>query len=305
MFKTRIIGAFALASLAAAAPAENTVPLIVPTSWLSANLGDPKLVLLHVGDADEYASSHIPGARFVQMGEVSAPRGGALVLEMPAPERMDSVLESKGISDDSRIVVYMGKDWVTPAARVLLALDWAGLGGRVGVLEGGLPAWQAGGGAVTAEAPAATHGSLTVRPRPELLATAEEVRKGIGNEKVAIIDARDAGFYLDTTDNHMPRGGHIAGATNVPYTSLTSEDGSRLKDAGELRRIFREAGAEPGDRVIVYCHIGQQGSWVRLVARHLGYDARLYDGSFQEWSARSELPVEGESGRPRTDHGAH
>jgi thiosulfate/3-mercaptopyruvate sulfurtransferase len=303
MFKIRIIGALALVSLAAA-PADD-VPLFVPTSWLADHLDDPALVLLQVGEESEYAAGHIPGARFVQMGELSAPRGGALALEMPTPERMDSVLEAKGISDDSKVVVYMGKDWVTPAARVVLALEWAGLGGRVGVLEGGLPAWRAGGGAVTTELPEVARGSVTVRPRPELLAAAEAVREGIGNPKVAIIDARDAGFYLDTIDNHMPRGGHITGARSIPYTSLTNEAGDRLKSVAELRRIFRAAGAAPGDQVIVYCHIGQQGSWVRLVARHLGYDARLYDGSYQEWSARAELPVEGLSGRPRTDPGAH
>jgi thiosulfate/3-mercaptopyruvate sulfurtransferase len=294
-----LLATLAAAALQAASPSADT--MLVSTAWLAERLGDPKLVLFEIGDRGDYEAAHIPGARFLSLHDIAAPHEmgpdghhehDALALELPSPERLDSVLESHGVSDASRVVLYMGKDWTTPTARAYFTLAWAGLGRRVSVLDGGLPAWRAEGRAVSAEVPTPRRGSLTVKPQPELLADAAWIRARLRDPRVAVIDARDAGFYLDTLDNRMPRGGHIPGARNVPFTSLTREDGRILDDA-TLRARFRAAGAEPGDRVVVYCHIGQQGSWVWLVARRLGYDARLYDGSFQEWSARSELPVEG------------
>ena len=267
------------------------VPLVVSAAWLRDHASDPKLVVLYVGPKRQYDSVHVAGARFANLEALDAPRGAGLSLELPSVERADSAIERLGISNDSKVVLYT-TDWVTPAARVLLTLEWAGLGGRVGMLDGGFAAWQRAGGATGAEVPQFAAGSFTVKPHPELFADAATIRSALGTRRIAVIDARDAGFYLDTLDSHMPRGGHIPGAHSVPYTSLTDEQ-DMLKPAAELQRIFREAGAEKGKPVVVYCHIGQQGSWVRLVARTLGYDARLYDGSFQEWSANAAWPVEG------------
>ena len=279
------------APLAAAAQSP-AVPLVVSTAWLRDHASDPKIVVLYVGPKPQYDSSHVAGARFTAFEALDAPRGGGLSLELPSVERADSAIEGLGISNDSKVVIYT-TDWVTPAARVLLTLEWAGLAGRVGFLEGGFAAWQRAGGPVSAAVPQFATGSFSVRPRPELFADAAFIRSALGSNRIAVIDARDAGFYLDTLSTRMPRGGHIPGAHSIPYTSLTDEQ-DMLKPAAELQRIFREAGAEKGKPVVVYCHIGQQGSWVRLVARTLGYDARLYDGSFQEWSANAEWPVEGE-----------
>lgn len=289
-----------LATLAALAAQPADTPF-VSTAWLAERIDDPKLVLFEVGERSGYDAGHIPGAQFIEMRDVAAPHvmgpdghdPRALVLELPSPERLDSVLEARGVSDDSRIVLYMGKDWLTPTARVYFTLVWGGLGARVSVLEGGLPAWREAGHAVSVEIPTpATRGSVTIRPQPDVVTNADWVRAHLRDERVAVIDARAPEFYTDSADNHMPRGGHIPGARNVPFGSLTDSAGVPL-NAATLRDRFREAGAEPGDRVVVYCHIGQQGSWVWLVARSLGYDAKLYDGSFQDWSARSDLPVEG------------
>ena len=89
----------------------------------------------------------------------------------------------------------------------------------------------------------------------------------------------------------MPRGGHIPSALNIPFSSLVEESNNKFKSAETLSQLFNTAGVKQEDSVTTYCHIGQQASLLYFVARYLGYDTHLYDGSFEDWSRRTELPV--------------
>src|ERR1044072_5480414 len=104
--------------LAVAGPRES---LVVTPAWLAQHLHDPNLVLLHVGSKDGYEAAHIPGARFVQMSDVSVSSHAenVLMLEMPPADDLRKDLEALGISDDSRVVVYFGKDWISPSTRIV------------------------------------------------------------------------------------------------------------------------------------------------------------------------------------------
>ncbi len=200
--------------------------------------------------------------------------------------------ERLGVTDKSRIIAYFSKDWVTPTSRVYFTLDYLGLGDQTSILDGGLPAWIAEKRPVTTEIRTPRPGSFAPHPNAKLVVDAAWVSGNINKPGVAILDARDAKFYSGAEAGNMPRAGHIPGAKSIPFSTLVEDSNDKFKSAEALRVIFDTAGIKPKDSIATYCHIGQQASLLYFVARYLGYDAHLYDGSFQDWSNRSDLPVE-------------
>jgi thiosulfate/3-mercaptopyruvate sulfurtransferase len=269
--------------------------LLVTPAWLAQHLKDPDLVLLHVGDPKEYPAAHIPGARLVTQRDVSVSdhdmaKNTGLTLELPNADTLRARLAALGISDRSRIVVYYGNDWVTPSTRVILTLDHAGLGARTSLLDGGMQAWKAAGHPVTAEPAPTTVGTLSPLRTRQVTVDAAWVRSHIGAPGTRIIDARDPVFY-DGIEATPPRKGHIPSARSIPYGEIAHDD-LTIKSTSELAALFAKAGVGARDTVVAYCHIGQQGTAIVFAARALGHPVYLYDGSFQEWSRRTELPVE-------------
>lgn len=286
-----------VAHAAFASPRES---LLVSPSWLAENLRDPNLVLLHVGNADDYAKEHIPGARHVALSDIalSDHSGKGLMLEMPPAGDLRARLEKLGISDDSRVVVYYGKDWVSPATRVIFTLDYAGLGASASLLDGGMGAWTAAGRKTTAAATPVKSGKLSPLTIHPIVVDAPYVRASLGKSGVAIIDGRAPAFYdgVDTGGSHdqAHRTGHIAGARSIPYSEIV-DDSLRIRSEADLRALFAKAGVKTGDTIVAYCHIGQQATAVLFAARTLGHDVRLYDGSFEDWSRQQNAPVENPS----------
>ena len=300
-----LIPAVAFLALAFAAPAhaqsaDPRAGLLVTPRWLNEHLKDANLVLLHVGPREGYPAKHIAGARFVEMSDVSAPhdmskgmKPGERVLEMPTPERLREKLAALGISDASRVIVYVDDEWFSPSTRILLTLDYAGLGKQSSLMDGGLPAWTAAGYATTTEVPPARQGTLSPLRLKPLITTGAWVRDNATKPGYALVDGRASGFY----DGVMPggpetarRSGHIPGAKSIPFTTVWGADG-KLLPADALAKLFRDAGVKAGDTIVGYCHIGQQATAMLFAARSLGMSYMLYDGSFEDW-AYNDWPIE-------------
>ncbi len=267
--------------------------LLVSTAWLAQHLRDPKLVLLTVVDEKGYAEEHIPGAVRMDLSFVQAQSGpGKLTLELPPVADIVETFSKLGVSSDSHVILYFANDnWASRTTRVFLTLDAIGMGGNTSILDGGLAAWKAENRPSTQEVRAVTRGNLTACPQSDVVTDLDYVRANLQHSGVHIIDARNAEYYTGASTATGKRAGHIPGSTNLTFSTLLDASG-KFKSPEVLASMFHDAGVKQGDRAVSYCHIGQQATVVYFVARYLGYDARLYDGSWEEWSAHSDLPAE-------------
>jgi thiosulfate/3-mercaptopyruvate sulfurtransferase len=296
------LAVLACSVVASQAVAQSTRPrdrLLASTDWLAQHLDDPTLVVLHVGARAEYDRGHVPGARYIELDDISAPHvmdGEHLRLEMPAAEQLRATFERLGVSDGSRVVVVIGDRRETPAAtRVLLTLDYLGIDSAV-LLDGGHAAWKAEGRRVTEAAPPTRSGKLSARPVRDVIVDADFVNRHRSAPGFRIVDARERRFYERTASEGGQRPGHVAGALSLPYRSVLDAEGRFLDDAA-LQKLFRDAGVLEGQTVVGYCHIGMQATTLLFAARLLGHPVRLYDGSFEDWSRREALPVESSPSR--------
>jgi len=281
--------------LIAAAPWRSngqSAPVLVSADWLAAHLKDPKVLVIHSAQQrSDYDAGHIPGSRWLPWTIYSISAQGGLSTQLPAPEPLDSALQALGINDDSHIVISGGP--IQTSARLFYTLEYMGLAGKVSMLDGGIDVWrEAGRPTERTESKATSRGNISLHPVAAKLADAAFVNANAQTAGISILDARLPEFYLGESSGGQPRAGHIPGASNVPFAWLTGEV-SVFRDKAKLQRLFDQAGVKKGNKVVTYCHIGMQASALYVAARILGYDAAVYDGSFEEWSRKSELPVVG------------
>jgi thiosulfate/3-mercaptopyruvate sulfurtransferase len=298
---------FGSSSLLAASEtaASSTLPVVVTTTWLADHLKDPGLVVLHIGPLDSYKEGHIPGARIASLRKLMRVDEAGLRDEMPPSEEIARNLSELGINRESQVVTYFAKDdgmgfWAV--ARYLLTLEHVGMAGRVAYLDGGLPKWIAENRPISTEETAIAATSLTVKAVDDVLVNSQWLSARLGKPGITIVDGRPEAGYSGVA-GEWARLGHIAGAVNIPFADLLAkEPPCLLKTAAELTDLFKKAGVKAGDTVVVYCGTGIWASFPYLAARYLGYQARLYDGSFQEWSANESLPVAGPEKSGDSDH---
>ena len=201
-------------------------------------------------------------------------------------------MERLGIGDGTTVVVYddQGGTW---AARLWWALRYYGHDDAK-ILDGGLTKWTAEGRALEIRTPTYAAETFRARTRPELIATRDEVVQAIGRADVRIVDALPKAFYAGRMRLYATHSaGHIPTARNLPATDNIDRATQTLLPPDELAQLWAKVDLGPDQKAITYCGAGAYGAFDLFVLYVLGHEnASLYDGSWMEWGANPESPVE-------------
>ena len=269
---------------------------VVSVSWLKQHLKDRDLVILQVVRRADSMMPHIPGSQLVDGSTFERDdMGSGATMDMsrlPSAEELHAKMSRFGISNGSHVVAVFTGNQLPSATRMMLLLEYGGIE-RVSLLDGGFEAWKRAGSAVATDRLVPPPGRVTAPLHTQVAVDYAYVQQHLRAPHFRIIDARDPVYYTSTTEmagKMAMAAGHIPGAKNVPFTSLSNDDGLLISPE-QIRAKFRAAGVEPGDTVIAYCHVGMQATAVVLGAQLIGQPVRLYVGSFHDW-ADHKLPIE-------------
>jgi thiosulfate/3-mercaptopyruvate sulfurtransferase len=271
---------------------------LVTTEWLAAEMGASDLRVVdasrHMADTGrdagaEYEAAHIPGAVFMDLGEL-IDTSAAVENTLPSAAKFASRMQTLGLGDGSRIVLY-DDSAIHSAARAWYMLKLFGAH-NVAILDGGLAKWKAEGRTLAQGRESLRHRHFTVWQDDRQIRSKAQILENLGTHVEQVIDARGAPRF--TGAEAEPRAGmasgHIPGSRNVHYAALFNPDGT-FKDKAGIRAAFENAGIDLDKPIVTTCGSGMTACVLAFGLELLGkHDVALYDGSWAEWGADANTP---------------
>ena len=272
--------------------------LLVSTEWLAKEIGASDLRVVDatwfMPDAGrnaqaEYEGGHIPSAVFMDLEEL-ADGNSSLPNTLPPPEKFASRMQSLGLGDGSRIVVYDDSPFKS-ATRAWWMLTLFGAH-DVAILDGGIAKWKAEGRPLETGKPALRHRHFTVWKDDKAVRNKADMLANLHSKEAVVVDARGAGRFTGEEAEPRPEmgSGHIPGSRNLPFGQLFNADGT-WKRGDQLAQAYNDAGVDLSQPMITTCGSGMTAAVVLFGARMTGKtDVSLYDGSWSEWGLDKDTP---------------
>lgn len=272
---------------------------LVTTNWLEGELGASDLRVVdatYVLAADnrdcraEYEAGHIPGAVFLDLGDV-VDAENPLPMMLPSAEKFASRMQTLGLGDGSRIVIYDNSPYKS-AARAWWMLAKVFGAHDVAILDGGLAKWTAEGRALETGKVTLRHRHFTAWKNDKVVRSKADMLANIKSGAEQVLDARGAARFTGEEADPRPNvaKGHIPASFNLPYGEMFNADGT-WKTGDALKAAFEQSGIDLGKPLVTSCGSGLTSATLVFGAHLLGKsDVALYDGSWSDWGTDPETP---------------
>jgi thiosulfate/3-mercaptopyruvate sulfurtransferase len=272
--------------------------VLVDTQWVVDHMNDHEVRIAEV-DYDptaNYNLGHVPGA---VLFDWKKDMNDQITRNIFSRQACEDLLQRTGVNKNTVLVLYGDfNNWF--AAFAFWALKYFGLK-DVKLMNGGRKKWLEEDRPISKDIPQYQRGNFkATEPDKSIRVFLNQVKEALDKENIEMVDVRSPKEFTgeilappEYPTEHAQRGGHIPGASNIPWSQAVKDDGT-FKSVGELKQIYQSKGIVPDKEIIAYCRIGERSSHTWFVLKYLlGYpNVKNYDGSWTEWGNIVDNPIE-------------